>query len=467
MPFEDVEDLGQMVHRMRLMHDTEKVRLDRIYGYAQGDLGSPEVPVGTLSEVKQLARLAKKNVLSLVVGSFAQNLSVTGYRRATASENESAWRLWQRQQMDARQAEVHRPALTYGASYVVVAPTSEGPVFRPRSPRQLLAVYRDPQIDAWPQFALETWVDNTDAKPHLRGALMDDELIYPIDFGELNHLNDGNTALQISRITVVEDPVPHNARLDGKPVCPVVRFINDRDAEDLIVGEVEPLITQQQAINNVNFDRLIVSRFGAFPQKVISGWNGTESEVLKASASRVWTFADPDTKATTLQAASLEQYNMLLTEMLEHVAMVAQISPAQVTGKMVNLSADALAAGEANQQRKLKAKRDSFGESWEQVLRLGAEMDGDPNTAADIEAEVVWRDTEARSFGAVVDGVTKLASVGVPIDMLLTLVPGLSQPQIRAIRDRLSSSNDIIAAIQNLTAQAPAQALNDGDLERR
>src|SRR5690606_15789341 len=219
----------------------------------------------------------------------------------------------------------------------------------------------------------------------------------------------------------------------------VVRYICLRDAEDLIVGEIEPLIDLQRTINSVNFDRLIVSRFGAFPQKVISGWTGSKSEVLAASAKRVWTFDDVEVKAQVFPAASVEPYNGLLNELMEHVAMEAQISPARVTGKMVNISAEALAAAEADQQRKLAAMRLSLGESHEQLIRLGARMAGDQDTADDLNAEVVWRDTEARSFGAVVDGVTKLAQAGVPIESLLTMIPGMTQQQILGVQEAMRS----------------------------
>ncbi|MFZ2242560.1 MAG: hypothetical protein WAV90_23930 [Gordonia amarae] len=170
--------------------------------------------------------------------------------------------------------------------------------------------------------------------------------------------------------------------------------MNAWTADGQIVGEVAPLIGDQLVLNMVNFDRLIVSRFGAFPQKVISGWSGSKSEVLAASAMRVWAFEDPEVKATALPSASTGDYNAVLEEIVQHIALRAGISLANVTGKLMNVSAEALAAAEANQQRKLAARRESFGESWEQVLRLAAAMDGD---------EMVWRDTEARAFAAVVD----------------------------------------------------------------
>lgn len=449
------EQIGTLVSDMWMLHQSELVWLDRIYGYTTGQLGAPSVPEGSEDEVKELAKLAVKNVLSLVRDSFCQNLSVVGYRNSASEENAKGWAQWQANRMDARQAEVYRPAVTYGAAYVIVTNEVSGTLWRTRSPRQLLSVYEDPQVDVWPQYAFETWIDSSDAKPRRKAVLYDDTFMYPLDLGEMPTVPvDQNATMyaRAARITEFGEPVPH-----GAEVCPVVRFVNGRDADDMILGEIAPLIRLQQAINSVNFDRMLVSRFGAFPQRVISGWSGSPSEVLKASAKRVWTFDDADVTAQAFPAADLSNYNGVLAEMLEHVAMVAQISPAQVTGKLVNLSAEALAAAEANQQRKIAAKRDSFGESWEQVFRLAAAISGNSAGADDDESEVVWRDTEARTFAAIVDGVVKLATAGVPIEELLSAVPGFTQQQIAAIRDAMAKMRAAdVAAYVPPAAPTPA-----------
>ncbi|AEK09820.1 portal protein [Mycobacterium phage ShedlockHolmes] len=428
----------KLVQEMWLLQLTERSQLDRIYEYTKGRRGRPKLPEGASDEVKDIAALSVKNVLRLVRDSFAQNLSVTGYRDLSAQENSAGWQDWQRNRMDARQAEVHRPAVQYGCAYVTVTPGPDGPEWRTRSPRQLLAVYDDPVLDAWPQFALETWVATKNAKPHRRAVLYDDLYMYELDLGEVPVIDkgDGESASKPISVREVEDVIPHHATFNGKPVCPVVRFINDRDADDMIVGEIEPLIGMQQAINYVNFDRLVVSRFGANPQRVITGWSGSKTEVLKASALRVWTFDDPEVKAQAFPAASLQPYNDVLNEMMQHVAMEAQINPSTITS-ISNVSADALAACEHNMQLKLANKRESFGESWEQVLRLSAAMGDDAETADDAAAEVIWRDTEARSFATVVDGIVKLATAGVPIEFLLPLVPGMTQQQISAIKQAM------------------------------
>jgi len=469
------ETIRSLVGDLWRLHVTELGWLDTIYGYTKGILGVPEVPDGATKEIKQLARLSVKNVLVLVRDAFAQNLSVVGYRSSSGRVGDHpAWRHWQRNRMDARQAEVYRPALTYGPAYVTVLPSEHGPVWRTRSPRQLLAVYEDPVIDAWPQYAVEWWVTKKNARPHRYGMLYDARFAYKLDFGPLQDSETKEVTTRPLTLVDVTERFEHHATYKGRPVCPVVRFVNARDADDMIVGEVAPLIAIQQAINHVNFDRLIVCRHGAWPQKVISGWTGSREQVLKASAMRVWTFEDADVRAQSFAPASVEPYNAVLDEMLQHVAMVAQISPSQVTGKMANISAEALAAAEANQQRKLVAKRESFGESWEQVLLLSLEMERNMADAGLIDlaepitdtmlddeaAEVIWRDTEARAFAAVVDGITKLAGAGVPIEYLLHLVPGMTQQQVVTIQDaiRAGAARDLVSALLSQPAPAPAPA---------
>ena len=116
----DDDGVRGIVDDMWRLHLSERTYLDRIYGFTAGQLGAPHIPEGAEVEIKDLARLSIKNVLGLVRDSFTQNLCVTGYKSALAKENAPAWDMWQRNRMDARQAEVHRPAVTYGASYVVV-----------------------------------------------------------------------------------------------------------------------------------------------------------------------------------------------------------------------------------------------------------------------------------------------------------------------------------------------------------
>ena len=402
---------------------------DRIAGYVSGRLGRPDIPEGAGNELKDLTRLAVKNVLSLVRDAFAQNLSVVGFRAASADEDEQVWSLWQNARLDARQAEVHRAAVTYGAAYTVVLPDQ----VLIRSPRQMIAVYRDPDVDLWPVYALDTWVDDSGKKPVWKGTLYDETHAYPIDLGTMPRLRGSSKdpeaqfrRRQAAQIDYDEDDAyPHRA-----DDTPVVRFVNARDSERVTVGEIEPLIEQQRAINAVNFDRLVVSRYGAFPQRYAIGWApSTPTELAKASMARLMAFDENKDQMAVgaFPAASVEPYNAILEEMLRHVAMTAQIPPGLITGDIENIAAEAAALIDKPHQDKLKLKRESFGESWEQHLRLQAHLAG--LEVAD-GAEAIWRDTEARTFGAIVDGIQKLAAAGVPVESLLQDIPGWTQQRI-------------------------------------
>ena len=63
------------------------------------------------------------------------------------------WRAWQANKMDRGQGGLYRAVYTYGYGYVIVTPGRPYPVIRPRSPRQMIAMYADGAD--YPELALE------------------------------------------------------------------------------------------------------------------------------------------------------------------------------------------------------------------------------------------------------------------------------------------------------------------------
>lgn len=414
-------------------HRDETPTHDRVYDYVRGKRGRPDVPDGAGDELDDIARMSVKNVLALVRDAFSQPLSVIGFRSPEASSDAEVWQRWQSHRLDARQGEPMRAAVTYGSAYGIVTDS-----VRFRSPRQMIAVYEDPHVDLWPVYALDTWVDDSEKRPRRRGILYDGTHEYPLDLGGTQRRY-GAAEQEEDRVSRVQSVTPgydpEDAREHGNDGCPVVRFVNARDPERLVLGEIEPLIEQQRAINAVNFDRLVVSRYGAFPQRYAIGWAPSSAdELVRASMARLMAFED--TKETmavgAFPAASVEPYNSILLEMLRHVAMTAQIPPLTLTGDIENIAAEAAAMIEAPYQRKLRNKQESFGESWEQLLRLIGSREG---IEVPDDAEVVWQETEARSFAAVVDGITKIAAQNPDLmEVLVDDIPGWTQQRADAAR---------------------------------
>lgn len=433
-------------------HRDELPTHDRVYGYVRGKLGVPDVPDGAGDELQDIAKMSVKNVLGLVRNGFSDPLSVVGFRSPDDTENNSeVWRLWQKQKLDARQAEAYRAAVTYGSAYAVVS--SEG--IRFRSPRHMFAVYADAHVDDFPVYALETWIDRSGRKPVRKGRLFDETHIYPVNLGTISkHQDEAEQTRSAQRrmsLTVEDEPEEH-----GLDHTPVVRFLNTRDAEDLVEGEIEPLINDQRAINAVNFDRLTVSRYGAFPQKYVIGWApATANELVKASVQRLMAFEDDTVKVGDFAPASVDGYNSILAEMLVHVAMEAGIAPFGITGSFANLAADTIAQIAKPYQDKLGAKQSSFGESVELMLRDFAFLQG-----VDVpeDAEVVWAETEARSFAQVVDGIVKLTTANVPIETMLEDVPGWTQQRVEAARIavRNAAGSGVLDRLRAASGNQPA-----------
>jgi hypothetical protein len=436
-------------------------KLNRFLSYRDGRSGVPDVREGASDELKELAKQSVRNVCGVVVDTFNRGLSVVGFRSPTSDDDEPAWEWWQRQGLDARQAEVHDAALTYGWSFVSVLPDDDQggePQAATWSPRNVIAEFRDRRRDRFPERA----VLMRDVEHPLFGegvsVLFVDDL--RVQAGFISKKRRG-TKQSASDVILDGDPWEHKATYNGDPVCPVVPFWNERSAEDRDPrGEVEPLIQAQRALNSTNFDRLCVSRFSAFKQKWVIGWSPSAGEAAQMSASDVAAFEDEFVKVGQFDASPLAPYDNTLREMAENIALSAGIPLHQITGSLQNISQETAALAESAHQRKLELKRESYGESWEQVIRLAVEMSG--GATPDEAAEVIWRLTEARSFAGVVDGIFKLATIpadasGVPVEQLLDLIPGMNQQRLYAIGEalrerRLNNALLALATLQPSTA---------------
>lgn len=418
-----------------------RAQMSMIGEYAAGRGGIPEVEEGAHQELKDLAKLSRLGMCRTVMRTFLRGLSVSGFRSPAAQDDEPVWAWWQAHRMDARQAIVHRQALTYGTAYVSLLPDdrTEDPA-RPAfwSPLSAIVKYEQPD-DPFPARAV--------LMRHTRAGtsvlLVDDMTVTPalLRNRAAAEPTDGNVdGFRRGDIRITGEPWAHGAVYDEKPVCPIVRFLDEAsDDERDGTGVVEPIIDLNRAMNQVNFDRLVVARFGAYDQKLIIGWTDSKTRLVELSSSRIGAIpAHPeDVRIDSWKASPLSPYSELIKEMREQMALEAAI-PLWAAGSISNVSTDTAAMIEAAHQRELRIKRNGYGESWEQLLRLAAVMNDHPQP--DDAAEMVWLQTQVQAFGTVVDGIQKLASIpadagGVPVDQLLDMIPGMSQQRIDAIAE--------------------------------
>lgn len=428
----------------------ERDRLNRIDRWYRWDHDKAHTPPQATREYQQLIKRAPTPFLHLVVTAVAQLLYVDGYRRADEPLDANAWSYWQANGLDSRQIPVQRAALAYGLSYTTVLPgeTDQGvkiPVIRGVSPRRMITFYDDPVEDDWAHFAMRAEATKVDGSKGYAIRVYDETSVY-----FLQCTGDGD------RLTYIEDR-QHNAG-----VCPVVRFANQLDLEGRADGEVEPFIPIQARINQTVADRLIVQRFSSWVVRTIAGMakpennTDTAAEKLRMKIEDILIAEDENTKFGSLPATPLDGFIKAKEADIQDLAIVSQTPSTQMLGQIANLSAEALAAAEASLDRKVEERKHSFGESWEQTLRLGASIMGDRDGAADTAAQVRWRDMKPQSLAQAADALGKLAQMlGVPVEALWEKIPGWTQQDVEHAKTIAAEGGSLEELMQHLAEGPP------------
>jgi hypothetical protein len=468
---------------LTILHN-DRDRLRRIDDYLHGHHDDPYMPDRADEEYKLLASRAISNWMPLLVGTPAQACYVDGFRRGTQvdsfkdsngyprvtdRETSPEMRHWQRSRLDARQAAVYRGALGYGHSFTLTEKVKKFTLTKGLSALKTTALFEDAANDDTPYAAL-TVVRFAKGEELGRARMWDDLFEYAVTFKSL-----GDT--KSVKVTLVGE--------HGATECPVTRFTAAVDLEGRTIGVIEPMIPLQNRINQTVFDLLVAQTYGSFQVRTVTGMvppqkqraihadpTDVTSEVIdweplfdadgqpipvdiNMNARRFLFAEDHEAKFGSLPGTSLNGYIESIDMSIRHLAAVSQTPPHYLLGQIANLSAEALTAAETALSRKVEEFKHSFGESWERVFRLAAEMEGNAASADDFEGEVNWRDMENRSMAQAADALGKLAdALGIPKRGLWSRVPGATTREIELWED-LADEDPEIALAQAIQRSAP------------
>lgn len=454
------DEVVQAANDMNGMLDKERTQLDVLRLYVTGQQRMPIiVPQDAPLEVREMARISRINLIKIVVESLIESLFVDNFRSVDPPADDAddpakaIWAVWQANRFDAKQSALYRAVFTYGYGYERIVPGEDQrtgekrPVMRAVSPRRMTALYFDDNDD-WPAYTLERRRQGR----HTIFELTDEEgLVYTL--GRDDH----------KRFGVLGDPVD-----TGLGYNPTIRFM---DAEDLdlddepvpgalpaptgnqtcvVAGQVAPLMTLQDQADTTTFSLKGAEWYSAFRQRYIKGWTpGNRAEKMRMGASQVWSFEDhpDDIELGEFNQTELSGFINSRSETARFVATLSQTPVHELIGELVNLSAEALAAAEAGRDRKVGERKTGMGESHEQ----GAQVIGDLiGVEVPDDFEVVWRDTSARAFSAIVDGLGKLAQMlQIPPEMLWDRIPGFTRQDVERAK-LLAAQGDSIGQLTSL-----------------
>lgn len=464
--------------------ESERQDLDVLRQYATGQQALPlVVPRDAPVEVRELARTSRINLVAIVINSLVQSLYVDNIRmtdspgpaanQATglpdlaegADDPDAAiapiWQAWQANRLDRAQGALYRAVFQYGYGYMIITPGSPGPVIRPFSPRRMHALYDDDSPDH-PVMAIE-W----------RRGPGNRYRVYALDEqGEAGVYTLGYDPKQ-NRFGLIRPPAPL-----GLPYNPIVKYVpfEDLDSDDepirtanlgnganstvavLTAGEVAPLMTLQDQTDISSFALKSAEWYSAFRQRWVVGWTPeNRAQKMAAGASQLWTFdEDPDSvKLGEFAETTLEGFLRSREAVMKYAATLSETPVHELIGELVNLSAEALAAAEAGRDRKVELAKTSLGESHELLAQVVGDLSG---VELPDDIEVVWRDTSARAFGAIVDGLGKVAQMlNVPPEMLWDRIPGATRQDVERWRKRAAEGDSMgqLTALLNQQATPP------------
>lgn len=387
--------------------------LDRIDSWFRWDPEKVQVPNRAAAEEKQLRDLSETPWLSLVVTTIAQQLVAELVHSAEVTETKEIWGPWQRNRMQSRQRAIHRAALAYGYAYTTVMPGDSGAVIRGYSPRQMHAVYQDPVVDEYPMYYIR--------KIGNRYEIVDESAVYTLV------LSDSPTG---GRLEYVE----HREHRVG--VAPAIRYSNQIDLEGRTPGEVEPFIPLAKRINKTSFDRMLAQHFNSWKVRTATGLERPATEAEQAEQKLLLRqqdilVGDDGVTFGSLPETQLDGFIHAWESDVEALAAVSQTPAHALTGKMINLSADAITEARSILDLKANERKIGFGDSHAQTLRLAAHVEGRKRDASDFTLSIQWADLGSRSLSQAADALGKLSSqLGIPPEKLWDRIPGVSAEDV-------------------------------------
>ena len=356
---------------------------------------------------RQFLRQARLNMCELIINAVAERLQVVGFRSEADPDNDS-WAIWQDSQMDADSQMVQVDALVCGRGVVLVQPDDtqdSGVRISAESPLESCVLYepgnRHHRLAGYKRFA--------DYDHNVTEILITEDAIATWQPGIATPDVIGNPAGVVGMVELIPQP-----RTWGPPR-----------------SELHSAVPVQDRINTTIFNRLVATDYGAFRQiwatgiklarQVIKDSDGTEHTRLvkpyDVGANRLLTTEDPAARFGSFPESTLTGYLASIAEDVQYLASITQTPPYYLLSKMVNISADAIKAAEAGLVKKVSRRALYLGEGWEEVMRTALTITGHP-AGDDTASEVVWGDFETRSEQQRADALVKMATLGIPQEIL-------------------------------------------------
>ena len=408
------------------------------------------------------------NFMELVVDKHRERLQVQGIRYGDETETDAdAWAWWQANHMDAESLKLHRGALVKGSAYALVWPNED------REPEISIESANEVVVEtapgkAWKRLAaLKRFVDEDG---YARAELYLPDGIYKFRSSQKD------IEFSMTRWLAMAHWQPYQPAGETWPivnpigVVPMVPYIRKPDDFNDGASKIEPVASNQDAINKLRVDAFVAAEFASFRQRWAIGVDipidpitKQPIEPFKSAVDRLWVVEppqgeDPDNRRQIqfgeFEATDLEPYYKAIQGEIQMMGAIARIPYHHLLPQSGQPpSGDSLRAAEAGLVAEVLDDMVVFGDTHEELFRLNFLMRGDPRGKL-AGAETIWRDPEVQSEGEHIDALLKMRAMGIPDVALWERIQGVTSQTIKRWR-RLAQEQALRMALLPTPPAAP------------
>ncbi|WP_327304744.1 phage portal protein [Streptomyces sp. NBC_01298] len=242
-------------------------------------------------------------------------------------------------------------------------------------------------------------------------------------------------------------------------VVPLVELQNRSRLHGSPRSELATVLPLQDAVNTLWAHLMTASDGLALPARAVLGMDRPVREITddtgevvgeedlpldKFRSDRLLWLEKEGASIAEFSAADLDNYLRVIDKAVEHIAAQTRTPATYLTGALIQVSADALAASEAGLVAKVTERQRHFGSALREIMRLEALANGEPERAESLAlGGVIWRDPQFRSDSQYSDALVKMKAIGVPDEALWERIPGVTPEVInrwKSMRDDQASA---------------------------
>ncbi len=446
--------LHRLIQRLLARQADYKIRAD----YVEGNHPLPNADRRYVRALHEIQRKAKTNYVGLANKAVTDGMRVVGFKFA-GQVDQDAQRIWSANNMPLKAQTAIKQAAKLGDVYIMVSPPGPDgiPIITVEDPR-ICIVEPDPLDPMNSVCGLKLYEDSMTGT--VTAVLIDPNSISTYVASSMRDF-----LLREKTYT------PENIISNSGGFTLADQQVNPLGSMPLIRGAWQPEygIKGMAECEDGGFDiqdrinlgvllRLVTAKSQAFRQrwmtgaKVAKNADGTVKKTpFDPGADMIWAVADPDTKFGDFDQVDIRQALEAIRDDIGDFAAITQTPVTYLTGRMVNVSGDALTAAQVSLNSKKRTRIEAMGWFFEAVMKTCFAYSNDPR-AFEIEAETLWADPEVRTLAELADMVSKFSAAGVPPRFYLERA-GFSPAEVEAAVGEMEAKQQ-----QNMADQIALQS---------